>query len=120
MLDDSCGLARRITQSQWAEEAGLATVTTRMRAVARRDTPTSTEPGWGALIATSLACRLHQLTAIPDPDHSGLLGLDIRDGKAMIATVRHRLIRVPCTPDPPRRPTDSCACHPTTTCSPRS
>jgi hypothetical protein len=49
---------------------------------------------WGALIATSLAGWLHQLTALPDPG-GGLLGLGIRDGKAMIATLQHRLIRVP-------------------------
>jgi hypothetical protein len=50
---------------------------------------------WGALIATSLAGWLHQLTAIPDPGGGGLLGWGIRDGKAMIATLRHRLITVP-------------------------
>jgi hypothetical protein len=49
---------------------------------------------WGALIATSLAGYLHQLTAGPDP-RGGLLGWGVRDGKAMIATLRHRLIRVP-------------------------
>jgi Transposase DDE domain group 1 len=49
---------------------------------------------WGALIATSLAGYLHQLTATPDPG-GGLLGWGVRDGKAMIATLRHRLIRVP-------------------------
>jgi Transposase DDE domain len=49
---------------------------------------------WGALIATSLAGYLHQLTALPDPG-GGLLGWGVRDGKAMIATLRHRLIRVP-------------------------
>lgn len=56
---------------------------------------------WGALIATSLASWLHHLTAIPDPHPDAahrpapLLGLGIRDGKAMIATLRHRLIRIP-------------------------
>jgi Transposase DDE domain group 1 len=49
---------------------------------------------WGALIATSLAGYLHQLTAGPDPG-GGLLGWGVRDGKAMIATLRHRLLRVP-------------------------
>ncbi|HZA18496.1 MAG TPA: IS1380 family transposase [Pseudonocardiaceae bacterium] len=49
---------------------------------------------WGALIATSLAGWLHQLTADPDPG-GGLLGWGVRDGKAMIATLRHRLICVP-------------------------
>jgi hypothetical protein len=49
---------------------------------------------WGALIATSLAGYLHQLTAGPDPS-GGLLGWGVRDGKAMIATLRHRLLCVP-------------------------
>jgi hypothetical protein len=49
---------------------------------------------WGALIATTLAGYLHQLTATPDPG-GGLLGWGARDGKAMIATLRHRLITVP-------------------------
>jgi hypothetical protein len=49
---------------------------------------------WGALIATSLAGYLHQLTAGPDPG-GGLLGWGVRDGKAMIATLRHRLLRIP-------------------------
>jgi DDE family transposase len=49
---------------------------------------------WGALIATSLAGYLHQLTATPTPS-GGLLGWGVREGKAMIATLRHRLIRVP-------------------------
>ena len=49
---------------------------------------------WGALIATSLAGWSHQLTAGPDPG-GGLLGWGVRDGKAMIATLQHRLIRVP-------------------------
>jgi hypothetical protein len=54
---------------------------------------------WGALIATSLGGWLHHLTAIPGPDAAHrpapLLGPGIRDGKAMIAILRHRLIRVP-------------------------
>ena len=49
---------------------------------------------WGALIATSLAGWLHQLTAGVDPGGE-LLGWGVRDGKAMIATLRHRLLRVP-------------------------
>jgi DDE family transposase len=49
---------------------------------------------WGALIATSLAGYLHQLTATPDPG-GGLLGWGVRDGKAMITTLRHQLITVP-------------------------
>jgi hypothetical protein len=48
---------------------------------------------WGALLAASIAGWLHQLTAI----RSGarLFGHGIRGGQAMIATLRHRLIRVP-------------------------
>lgn len=49
---------------------------------------------WGALIATSIAGWLHQLTATPTPG-GGLLGWGVREGKAMIATLRHRLIRIP-------------------------
>ena len=48
---------------------------------------------WGALLAVSIAGWLHQLTAT----RSGarLFGHGIRGGQAMIATLRHRLIRVP-------------------------
>ena len=49
---------------------------------------------WGALLAASLTGWLHQLTAIPAADGK-LIGHGIRDGQAMIATLRHRLIRVP-------------------------
>jgi hypothetical protein len=49
---------------------------------------------WGALLAASMAGWLHQLTASVGPDGT-LAGHGIRDGKAMIATLRHRLIRVP-------------------------
>jgi Transposase DDE domain group 1 len=49
---------------------------------------------WGALLAASLTGWLHQLTARTAPDGS-LLGYGVRDGQAMIATLRHRLIRVP-------------------------
>ena len=49
---------------------------------------------WGALLAASLAGWLHQLTATPAPN-GGLLGHGRRGGQAMIATLRHRLIRVP-------------------------
>jgi hypothetical protein len=54
---------------------------------------------WGALIAASLAGWLHHLTALPDPDAAHRptpsLGLGVRDGKAMITALRHRLIGVP-------------------------
>lgn len=49
---------------------------------------------WGALLAASIAGWLHHLTATPTPN-GGLLGHGVRGGQAMIATLRHRLIRVP-------------------------
>jgi hypothetical protein len=49
---------------------------------------------WGALLAASIAGWLHQLTATPGPG-GRLFGHGVRDGQAMIATLRHRLIRVP-------------------------
>jgi hypothetical protein len=49
---------------------------------------------WGALLAASIAGWLHQLTATPGPG-GGLFGHGTRGGQAMIATLRHRLIRVP-------------------------
>jgi hypothetical protein len=49
---------------------------------------------WGALLAASLTGWLHQPTAATAPD-GALLGHGVRDGQAMIATLRHRLIRVP-------------------------
>ena len=49
---------------------------------------------WGALLAASLTGWLHQLTATPAAA-GNLLGHGIRGGQAMIATLRHRLIRVP-------------------------
>lgn len=49
---------------------------------------------WGALLAATMAGWLHQLTASLGPDGT-LAGHGVRDGKAMIATLRHRLIRVP-------------------------
>lgn len=49
---------------------------------------------WGALLAASIAGWLHQLTATPGLG-GRLFGHGIRGGQAMIATLRHRLIRVP-------------------------
>jgi DDE family transposase len=49
---------------------------------------------WGALLAVSIAGWLHQLTATPGPD-GRLAGHGVRDGQAMIATLRHKLICVP-------------------------
>jgi DDE family transposase len=65
---------------------------------------------WGALLATSIAGWLHQLIATspttddqdPKDDSAAypstpkpLAGLGVRDGKAMIATLRHRLLCIP-------------------------
>lgn len=49
---------------------------------------------WGALLAADMAGWLHQLTGTAGPD-GALAGHGVRDGKAMIATLRHRLIRIP-------------------------
>src|SRR5947209_13562015 len=49
---------------------------------------------WGALLAASIAGWLHQLTATPGLG-GRLFGHGVRDGQAMIATLRHRLIRIP-------------------------
>jgi len=49
---------------------------------------------WGGLLAVNIAGWLHHLTAIPGLDHR-LAGHGIRDGQAMITTLRHRLLRVP-------------------------
>jgi len=48
---------------------------------------------WGALLAATLTGWLHQLTATTTPD-GALVGHGVREGQAMIATLRHRLIRV--------------------------
>jgi hypothetical protein len=49
---------------------------------------------WGALLAVSIAGWLHQLTTTPGPTGT-LIGHGAREGQAMIATLRHRLICVP-------------------------
>jgi hypothetical protein len=49
---------------------------------------------WGALLAATMAGWLHQLTATEGP-HGRLSGWGVGAGKAMIETLRHRLIRVP-------------------------
>lgn len=49
---------------------------------------------WGALLAVNIAGWLHQLTATTGPG-ARLFGHGVRGGQAMIATLRHRLIRVP-------------------------
>ena len=50
---------------------------------------------WGALLAVSIAGWLHQLTATTPEPGGRLAGDGVRGGQAMIATLRHRLIRVP-------------------------
>ncbi len=49
---------------------------------------------WGALLAASIAGWLHQLTGAILGDDL-VAGHGVRDGKAMIATLRHRLIAIP-------------------------
>jgi hypothetical protein len=49
---------------------------------------------WGALLAATMAGWLHQLTATERPDGT-LAGHGVRAGKAMIATLRWRLVRIP-------------------------
>jgi hypothetical protein len=49
---------------------------------------------WGALLAASMAAWLHQLTAIT-VGQDILAGHGVRCDKAMIATLRRRLIAVP-------------------------
>jgi hypothetical protein len=53
---------------------------------------------WGALLAACMAGWLHQLTGTALEDAQGeviVSGHGVRDGKAMIATLRRRLIAVP-------------------------
>ncbi len=49
---------------------------------------------WGALLAASVAAWLHQLTAVTAGEDI-LAGHGVRGGKAMIATLRWRLIAAP-------------------------
>jgi hypothetical protein len=49
---------------------------------------------WGALLAVTMAGWLHQLTATEGP-RGRLSGWGTREGKAMIATLRRRLINIP-------------------------
>jgi len=49
---------------------------------------------WGALLGVTLTGWLHQLTATPAAQDA-LVGHGVREGQAMIATLRHRLIRIP-------------------------
>jgi hypothetical protein len=52
---------------------------------------------WGALLAASMAAWLHQLTT-GTRGQTILDGRGVRGGKAMIATLRRRLIAVPARP----------------------
>jgi hypothetical protein len=49
---------------------------------------------WGALLAATIAAWLHQLTAVTAGEDI-IYGHGVRGGKAMIATLRWRLIAVP-------------------------
>jgi hypothetical protein len=49
---------------------------------------------WGALLAATMAAWLHQLTGLIRGEDI-LAGHGVRGGKAMIATLRRRLIAVP-------------------------
>ena len=49
---------------------------------------------WGALLAATMAAWLHQLTAVTAGEDI-LAGHGVRGGKAMIATLRWRLIAAP-------------------------
>jgi hypothetical protein len=49
---------------------------------------------WGALLAATMAAWLHQLTATTAGEDI-LAGHGVRGGKAMIATLRWRLIAIP-------------------------
>jgi hypothetical protein len=51
----------------------------------------------GALLAANMAAWLHQITAAEsgDREKETVTGHGVRGGKAMIATLRHRLIRIP-------------------------
>jgi hypothetical protein len=49
---------------------------------------------WGALLAAAIAAWLHQLTGVT-VGQDILAGHGVRGGKAMIATLRWRLIAVP-------------------------
>lgn len=72
---------------------------------------------WGALLAATMAGRLHQLTATTGRD-STLAGWGIRDGKAMIAPSSTASSASPhgLFPMPDKR---SCGYHPDTACSPK-
>jgi len=49
---------------------------------------------WGALLAASMAAWLHQLTATTRGEDI-LAGHGVRGGKAMIATLRRRVVGIP-------------------------
>jgi len=49
---------------------------------------------WVGLLAVTIAGWLYHLTALPTSD-GRLLWHGVRDGQAMLATLRYQLIRVP-------------------------
>jgi hypothetical protein len=63
---------------------------------------------WGALLAATMAAWLHQLTGTTVGEDI-VAGHGVRGGKAMIATLRWRLIAVPGPADPPRPPPGTAA-----------
>jgi hypothetical protein len=73
---------------------------------------------WAALLGANITGWLHQLTATPATGGKRA-GHGVRDDQALIATLRHRLIRLPARliRHAARSP---CACHPVTTCSTKS
>ena len=68
---------------------------------------------WGALLAASMAAWLHQLTTATRGE-TILDGHGVRGGKAMIATLRRRLIAVPA-----RLVRHACAADPAAAARPR-
>jgi hypothetical protein len=73
---------------------------------------------WGALLAATMAAWLHQLTG-RTVGQDTLLGHGVRGGKAIIATLRWRLITVPGRLVRHARHL-TCGSRPATACFPRS
>jgi hypothetical protein len=75
---------------------------------------------WDALLGVGLTGWLHQLTTTTTTTPDGALaGHGAHDGQAMIATLQHRLIRVPARLVHHAGTRSSCAYHPATSCSRR-
>ena len=94
----------RRRQSPWSTGTGTAPRSRTCSATASSALLSGTSPVviprvntawmWGALLAASMAAWLHQLTAAT-AGLAVLAGHGVRGGKAMIATLRWRLIAVP-------------------------